>query len=147
MSQLEALRVKKVLIEGPDISERISDKFDPILELGGNSTVVDSLKMARRGGQVWTCLAGFLGGLVPIPDFNPLSQMASGVHFSFFGNFVFRTPEFPLSDVPLQEIVTNVARKQFNADPWEFFRFKEIQQAHRLMEDNEAHGKMVVKVD
>lgn len=99
ISQLEALRVWEVLIEGPQLSERISDKFDAILELIGNITVVDLLKMARRGGRV--CLAGFLGGLAPILDFNPLLQMASGVHFSFFGSFVFGTPEFPLSDVPL----------------------------------------------
>lgn len=145
ISQLKALGVGEVLIEGPDLSERISDKFDAILELIGNSTVVDSLKIARRGGRV--CLAGFLGGLAPIPDFNPLLQMASGVHFSFFGSFVFGTPEFPLSDVPLREIVAMVARKQFNADPWKVFRFEEIQQAHHLMEHNEAYGKMVVKVD
>ncbi|CAI7664917.1 unnamed protein product [Penicillium crustosum] len=70
ISQLEALRVWEVLIEGPQLSERISDKFDAILELIGNITVVDLLKMARRGGRV--CLAGFLGGLAPILDFNPL---------------------------------------------------------------------------
>ncbi|CRL25662.1 Alcohol dehydrogenase superfamily, zinc-containing [Penicillium camemberti] len=53
-SQLEALRVREVLIEGPQLSERISDKFDAILELVGNSTVVDSLEMVRRGGRsVW----------------------------------------------------------------------------------------------
>lgn len=88
-----------------------------------------------------------MGGRAPILDFDPLLQMASGVHFSFFGSFVFGTPEFPLSDVPLREIVAMVARKEFNADPWKVFRFEEIQQAHRLMENNEGHGKMVVKVD
>jgi hypothetical protein len=39
-----------------------------------------------------------------VPDFNPLLQMSSGVHFSFFGSFVFGKPSFPLSDVPLQTI-------------------------------------------
>jgi ABC-type amino acid transport substrate-binding protein len=51
----------------------------------------------------------WLGGLDPIPDFNPLRQMSSGVHFSFFGSFVFGTPGFPLSDVPLQQIATDAA--------------------------------------
>ncbi|KAJ5360689.1 hypothetical protein N7517_009880 [Penicillium concentricum] len=135
MPQLRALGVEKVLIEGACLSERISDKFDAILELIGNSTVVDHSRWrAEEDGFVW-------------PDFNPLVQMASGVHFSFFGSFVFGTPEFPLSDVPFQEIVAMVARKQFNADPWKVLRFEEIQQAHRLMEGNEAHGKMVVKID
>ena len=71
-----------------------------MLDLVGNSTILDSLAMLRRGGRA--CLAGWLGGLAPIADFNPLLQMASGVYLTFFGSFVFGKPGFPLSDVPLQ---------------------------------------------
>lgn len=144
-SQLESLGAERVVIEGPNLSERLPERFDAILDLVGNSTIVDSLKMLHRGGRA--CLAGFLGGLAPVPDFNPLLQMASGVHFSFFGSFAFGTPEFPLSDVPLEEIVKMAARKELNAEPWRVFKFEEIGEAHRLMENNEAHGKMVVVVD
>ena len=77
-------------------------QIDAVLDLVGNSTILDSLAMLRRGGRA--CLAGWLGGLAPIADFNPLLQMASGVYLTFFGSFVFGTPGFPLSDVPLQEI-------------------------------------------
>src|SRR2546422_3990435 len=69
--------------------------------------MLDSLAMLRRGGR--SCLAGWLGGLDPIPDFNPLLQMASGVYLTFFGSFVFGTPGFPLSDVPLQQIAADAA--------------------------------------
>lgn len=143
--QLEGLGAKKATVEDPELSQRVPEKFDAVLELIGNSTILDSLKMVHRGGRV--CLAGFLGGLDPIPDFNPLLQMASGVHFSFFGSFVFGTPGFPLSDVPLQDIVTMAAHSRINARPWKTFEFEEIQEAHRLMENGEAHGKMVVLVD
>src|SRR5436189_201434 len=78
-----------------------------VLDLVGNSTILDSLAMLRRGGRA--CLAGWLGGLAPIKDFNPLLQMASGVYLTFFGSFVFGEPGFPLSDVPLQEIAQKVA--------------------------------------
>ena len=78
-----------------------------MLDLVGNSTILDSLAMLRRGGRA--CLAGWLGGLAPIADFNPLLQMASGVYLTFFGSFVFGTPGFPLSDVPLQAIAADVA--------------------------------------
>ena len=64
--------------------------------------------MLRRGGRA--CLAGWLGGLAPIADFNPLLQMASGVYLTFFGSFVFGTPGFPLSDVPLQEIADRLRK-------------------------------------
>lgn len=73
--------------------------------------------------------------------------MASGVHFNFFGNFVFGTPEFTLSDVPLRKIVRAVADGKFDAKPFKVFRFDEIQGAHRYMEDGLAKGKMVVVVD
>ena len=92
--------------------------------------------MLRRGGRA--CLAGWLGGLAPIPDFNPLLQMASGVYLTFFGSFVFGTPGFPLSDVPLQEIAQDVAAGRLKAKPSRVFRFEEIREAHRVMEANEA---------
>jgi NADPH:quinone reductase-like Zn-dependent oxidoreductase len=142
---LIALGVKKVVKEEHNLSKRLPEKFDAILELVGNSTILDSLKVVRRGGRV--CLAGFLGGLAPIPDFNPLLQMASGVHFSFFGSFAFGAPEFPLSDVPLQDVVEMAASGELNVKPWKVFKFEDIGEAHRLMENNEAQGKMVVLVD
>jgi NADPH2:quinone reductase len=149
--QLQAMGVKKAEIEGPNLSERLATadgevpKFDAVLELVGNSTLLDSMKMVRRGGRL--CLAGFLGGLAPIAEFNPLLQMASGVHFSFFGSFVFGTPEWPLSDVPLQKIVQHIEKGDWKASPSHIFAFEDIQKAHRIMEGNEANGKVVVRVD
>ena len=100
--------------------------------------------MLRRGGRA--CLAGWLGGLAPIADFNPLLQMASGVYLTFFGSFVFGSTQFPLSDVPLQKIAAQVASGRLKAKPTRIFRFEEIREAHRVMEANEARGKMVVVV-
>lgn len=61
-----------------------------------------------------------------------------------FGSFVFGTPGFPLSDVPLQEIVDEVAVGRLKAKPVRVFGFQEIREAHRVMEANETGGKMVV---
>ncbi len=60
----------------------------------------------------------WLRGLDPIRDFKPLLQVASGVYLTFFGSFVFGTPGFPLSDVPLQQIAADArpARRQANQD-------------------------------
>jgi NADPH:quinone reductase len=112
-----------------------------VLDLVGSSTILDSLAILQRGGRA--CLAGWLGGLDPI-DFNPLLQMASGVYLTFFGSFVFGTPGFPLSDVPLQTIAEQVAAGRLKAKPSRVFGFDEIREAHRVMEANEAGGKMVV---
>jgi len=144
---LEQLGAARVDTEGPELSQRIAEakKLDAVLDLVGNSTILDSLAMLRRGGRA--CLAGWLGGLAPIADFNPLLQMASGVYLTFFGSFVFGTPEFPLSDVPLEKIATQVAAGRLKAKPTRVFRFDEIREAHRVMEANEAGGKMVVVHD
>jgi len=66
---LEELGVARVEIEGPDLSQRIAEakQLDAVLDLVGNSTILDSLAMLRRGGRA--CLAGWLGGLAPIKDF------------------------------------------------------------------------------
>jgi NADPH:quinone reductase-like Zn-dependent oxidoreductase len=144
--KLEALGASRVEVEGPDLSKRIAEakKLDAVLDLVGNSTILDSLNMLRRGGRA--CLAGWLGGLAPIHDFNPLLQMASGVYLTFFGSFVFGTPGFPLSDVPLQAIAADIAAGRYQAKPSRVFRFEDIREAHRVMDANQANGKLVVVI-
>src|SRR5262245_12259991 len=51
---------------------------------------------------------------------------------------MFGKPGFPLSDVPLQAIAADVEAGRYNAKPSRLFRFEDIQEAHRLMESNEA---------
>jgi len=144
--ELLDLGVEKIEKEGPNLPQRLDlqeeNKFDAILELVGNSTLLESLTLVHRNGRV--CLAGFLGGLAPIADFNPLLQMASGIHFSFFGSFVFGSPGFPLSDVPLHDIVQLVAGGKIQAKPSKVFQFDQISEAHRTMDAGQANGKMVV---
>ena len=134
-------------VEGPNLASRLPEAkaVDAVLDLVGNSTILDSLDLLRRGGRA--CLAGWLGGLAPIPDFNPLARMASGVHLTFFGSFVFGTPGFPLSDVPLSEIAEQVLDGQLDAAPAHVLPFGQITEAHRLMETGQAKGKMVVVLD
>jgi NADPH:quinone reductase-like Zn-dependent oxidoreductase len=144
---LEKLGVARVELEAPELAAHIAEakQLDAVLDLVGNSTILDSLDMLRRGGSA--CLAGWLGGLDPIGDFNPLARMASGVNLNFFGSFVFGTPGFPLSDVPLQDIARQVASGRLEAAPSHVFAFDEIHEAHRTMEAGEAGGKMVVVLD
>ncbi len=117
---LKELGAQRCEIETPDLSRDLPDskKIDAVLDLVGNTTFMDSLKMLRRGGRM--CLAGWLGGLDPVNGFNPLLQMPSGVYFTFFGSFVFGTPQFPVSDIPMQEIVDKAAAGVFKRNPPRF---------------------------
>ncbi len=144
---LTTLGAERAELEVPDLGAHIAEakEVDAVLDLVGNSTILDSMSMLRRGGTA--CLAGWLGGLAPITDFNPLLQMASGVNLSFFGSFVFGSPQFPLSDVPLQDIANKVRNGELDVTPTRVFSFDEIREAHRVMEAGQAEGKMVVVVD
>lgn len=136
------------IVENAELSPAIRDLcnagIDAVLEIVGNSTILDSLAMTKADGKV--CLVGFLGGGEPIAEFNPLTQMPSGVHLSFFASaFVFGSPDYPLSSIPFQEIVDRVGSGVYRAKPARVFDFTQIAEAHRFMESNEANGKIVVR--
>jgi NADPH2:quinone reductase len=144
--KLLGLGATRVELEGPRLSKRLPEakRVYVVLDLVGNSTLLDSIAIPHRHGRI--CLAGWLGGLDPVHDFNPLLQMASGIHFSLFGSFVFGTEEFPVSEVPLQEIVDRVAQGIYKAKPAAVFEFDQIREAQKLMESNQANGKIIVRV-
>ena len=87
-AMLEKLGAERCETERRDLSKHIPEakKVDAVLDQVGNTVMLDSLAMLRRGGR--PCLAGWLGGLDPIPDFKPLLQMASAVYLTFFGSFM-----------------------------------------------------------
>jgi NADPH:quinone reductase len=59
-TMLEGLGANEVLLESPELSKRVRELHpkgvDAVLDIVGNSTVLDSLAMARRGGRV--CVVG-----------------------------------------------------------------------------------------
>jgi NADPH:quinone reductase-like Zn-dependent oxidoreductase len=145
---LESLGAREVLIEQPGLAprlrERHPDGIDAVLDIVGNTTILDSLAMLRRGGRA--CLVGFLGGGGPLA-LEPVFQMPSGVHLSVFASaLVTGTPGFPLAEIPFQAIVDRVAAGTYQAKPARVFGFDEIREAHRLMESNGAGGKIVVRL-
>lgn len=118
-------------------------QFDKVLNLIGNSVLVESISLTRTGGRMLQ--AGWLGGLAPVVDFNPMIEMESGVHFSLFHSKTLGTPEFPLSGVPFQEIVRKIEKGAWDAKPALVFDYKDIHNAHRMLDSHNAGGKMVVK--
>ncbi|KAH8781575.1 alcohol dehydrogenase zinc-binding domain protein [Hyaloscypha sp. PMI_1271] len=142
---LKDLGVHEVVLEGPELSKRLPYKgFDTVLDLVGNSVVMDSLEIFHRGGRV--CIAGWLGGLAPIKEFNPLLQMPTGVHLSFFGSPHFGMSGIEVSDVPMQKIAEDVAKGRYKAKRSQVFRFEDISKAHEALEHGSGNGKIVVKV-
>ena len=145
---LKELGADQAIIDRPDLSEHLKqehpDGLDSALDIVGNTTVLDSAATLKRGGQV--CLAGFLGGGGPL-EFEPVFQLPSGRLLSVFASAVATgTPDFPLSEIPFQNIVDRAASGVYSAKPVRVFEFDEIQDAHRLLESGTAGGKIVVRI-
>lgn len=147
-ARLKDLGALHVLIENgalaPAVRSLYPEGVDALLDLVGNTVVRDSLGAVRKGRQV--CQAGFLGGAEPIHEFNPIFDIPSGVSLGFFGSFVLGAPGFPISEIPMQEIARNVEKGFYQAKPAQVFPFEELAEAHRVMESNQANGKIVVKL-
>jgi len=142
---LEQIGAKTVLIDDGRLAGRQFGVVDCVFDLVGNSVLRDSLRIVRPRGRV--CQLGFLGGLEPVADFNPLADLPSGVQLSTFASaFVLGDEHFPIADVPLQEIVEKARTGVFSAKPARVFEFEQIAEAHRLMDAGEAGGKLVVSV-
>jgi NADPH:quinone reductase-like Zn-dependent oxidoreductase len=145
-STLKELGAREILTEAPELSRLVRERHpggvDAVLDIVGNTTVLDSLAMLRRHGRV--CLVGFLGGGGPL-SVEPVFQIPSGRHLSVFASaLVTGTPEFALAEIPFQAIVERAAAGIYKAKPAKVFGFGDIQDAHRLMESGLANGKIVV---
>ena len=138
-----------VLIDDGQLAGQVHDlgvSVDAVFDLVGNSVLRDSLRIVRTGGRV--CQLGFLGGLEPVAGFDPIADLPTGVQLSFYGSaFVLGTEQFPLADIPLQQMITKAEAGRYKAKPVRVFGFDQIVEAHRAMEEGLAAGKMVVAVN
>jgi NADPH2:quinone reductase len=75
-AKMQELGAKQVMLEEPWLAGRVRELHphgvDAVLELVGNSMLLDSLGIVRRGGRL--CEAGWLGGLAPVASFNRSSK-------------------------------------------------------------------------
>lgn len=132
------------LVERADLSAElrrlVPAGVDGVVDIIGATTLVDSFKMVRYRGRV--AMAGFLGGGGAL-SLDPMTQIPSGVHFSFFASaFVFGGPDLPLSQLPFANFVGG----GYQTAPAHVFEFDQIVEAHRLMESGGARGKIVIRV-
>jgi NADPH:quinone reductase-like Zn-dependent oxidoreductase len=147
-ARLLELGVSQVLVEDGKLVEQTAGarlRVDAVFDVVGNRVLRDSLTLVRPRGRV--CQLGFLGGLGPVADFDPISDLPTGVQLSFYGSaFVLGSADFPLADIPLAEVIAKAEAGTYQATPARVFDFDQIVEAHRLMESGRAGGRMVVSV-
>ena len=142
---MKAMGAVDVKVEQEELAKEFpgGTKFDKVLNLIGNRVLLESISLTRPGGRMLQ--AGWLGGLAPVHDFNPMVQMESGVHFSLFHSKVVGTSDFPLSAIPLQDIVRKIENGAWDAKPTYVFDWKDIRKAHEVLDSHNAGGKIVIK--
>ena len=136
----------QVFVDDGKIAEQIADsgkggegngKFDKVLELIGVTTLEDSLRCAKEGGIV--CMTGIVGNKWSFDNFSPMATIPTSVCLTSYAGGV-----ADFMKTPLQELCDQIAAGELKVQIGKVFRLDEIVEAHRLMEENKAGGKIVV---
>lgn len=130
--KIGALRADRVFV---DDGSPLDVEPDYVLDLIGTRTVLDSLRLVRRGGTV--CVAGSLSGWL-INDFEPIAMIPSGTKLTAFHS------KDNAGAPALRQIVREVEAGVYLPNIDRVFGLDDIVAAHRHMENNEAAGKIVV---
>lgn len=121
-------KVKKIFPNG----------VNKVLELIGPKTLNDSMKCLSEGGIC--CNTGILGGVEYIPEFDPIKTIPNNRYLtSFFSNY----PTQELIDNIFEFIIDNEIKPSIAKV---FTNLSDISNAHKLMESNNANGKIVFRL-
>ncbi|XOV78638.1 MAG: zinc-binding dehydrogenase [Aestuariibacter sp.] len=142
IDKLKAAGADEVWVDDGKLSEKIRDSrskpYDRVLELIGTTTLLDSMLCVGRGGIV--CMTGILGGQWLLNNFHPMGDIPTAVKLtSYSGEAADLKPQ------QLQNYVDLVANGQLEINTGPVFEFEELIDAHRLMDANQAGGKIVVR--
>lgn len=143
LEKLKNAGVDDVIIDSGKIAEQVIDitnsGVDGVVELVGlRETIMDSLRCCRTRGTV--CMVGFLGNQW---EYNFFPWMPSTVRLSLYSS---ETIEKNYATPVLQQIVQKVESGVYKSNIDRIFSFNELPEAHRVMENNRAVGKIVVLV-
>ncbi|NUR99537.1 MAG: zinc-binding dehydrogenase [Kribbellaceae bacterium] len=140
---LRELGVDHPIVDDGNVAEKVRDILpngvDAALELVGTNVLPDTLKATAVHGTV--CFTGMLSDTWTIPDFYPMDYIPNGVRLTAYGG--------ESSDLPaeaLQRYVDLVAAGKLPIRIDRVFTMDEIGEAHRIMQDGGAVGKLVVRV-
>jgi NADPH:quinone reductase-like Zn-dependent oxidoreductase len=130
-----------VLIDNGSLAADVRQLFpagvNKVLELIGTTTLKDSLLCASQGGVV--CMSGMLSEQWSIKDFAPMEFIPATVHLT-----VYDSGQTKLDKANLQAFINDVEAGFIKLNISKTFTLDEIVEAHSLMENNGASGKIVV---
>jgi NADPH:quinone reductase-like Zn-dependent oxidoreductase len=132
-----------VIVDTGSIADEIRSKFsggvDKVLEMIGTTTLEDSLRCAKEGGIV--CMTGIVGNKWSFDEFAPMDVIPTGVCLTAYAG---ESEDFMRT--PLNDLAKQIAAGTLHIQAGKIFHLDEIVEAHRMMEENKAGGKIVVLV-
>ena len=120
-----------------DVRRAFPAGVDKVLELVGTTTLRDSLRCAARFGTV--CMTGMVGNAWEFDRFSPMDAIPSTVNLTTYSG---SSQDF--INTPLQTVVREVEAGRMSVRVGREFNIDDIVEAHRIMETNQAGGKIVV---
>lgn len=132
-----------VIVDDGSLQEKVLGYFpegvDKALELVGTNTLPDTLKCVKRGGLV--CFTGMLSENWSFTDFAPMDYIPSTV-----GLTTYDSGEVKVAASHFQNFLKQIERGEIRPEIARVFLLEEIVDAHWLMENNQAKGKIVIKI-
>lgn len=101
------------------------------------TTLADSLHSARERGIV--CVTGVVGNKWSFDNFEPMEVIPTAVCLTIYAG---ESQDF--MRMPFQELLDQIASAELRVQIGKVFHLDQIVEAHRLMEENKAGGKIVV---
>jgi NADPH:quinone reductase-like Zn-dependent oxidoreductase len=127
----------EVVVDDGAIAKKIKEKFDKVLELIGTTTLEDSLPCVKAGGSV--CMTGMVGNKWWLDKFSPMESIPTAVNLTCYSG----GPEDFIA-TPLADLVKQIKEETMKIQIGKVFHLDDIVEAHRMMEENKAGGKIVV---
>jgi NADPH:quinone reductase-like Zn-dependent oxidoreductase len=140
---LKKLGASDIIVDKGAVSAEVRQRYpggvDRVLELIGTATLLDSLRALKRGGIV--CMTGILGGEWELKNFSPMDDIPTAVKLTSYSG-----EASDISHAQLQKYINMVEQGEMKVHSAKTFAFKDLQEAHRLMDSNQANGKIVITV-
>lgn len=144
VGELKAAGAAHVIVDDGLIAHKARviypDGYDRVLELIGTTTLLDSLQAACRGGIV--CMTGILGGGWVLKNFHPMGDVPTGVKLTSYSG-----EASDITCAQLQRYVSLVESGELILKLGPSFHFGKLREAHAMMDENKANGKIVIEVD
>lgn len=140
-SLLRSVGADQVFVDSGSIAEDVRKTnpggVDKVLELIGTVTLQDSLRCVKEKGVV--CLTGMVGNKWSFDNFSPMEVIPTAVRLTSYDGTV-----ADFMNTPLDQLLKNIASGAFPVQVGKVFHLDQIVEAHRMMEENKAGGKIVV---